>query len=563
MEKATSFNIIGSVIPSDIVKFSGLNYQVKKFFLSISPCSFLNLTNNSILNLPIVNTESYLSDLNKTIFSELAKNKSDFVLIDLLDCRLNVQKIKFENSNEIYTVTLNNGLKEVLKDKRYEIIEEISPTKLSELEWHNILKKYIKELLKIYKSEQIIVIENKMTSFYISNSNFLYNFSNSKEIETNNRFFSMLYSNFRMIAPKIKFISCPSTIYCDEQLGKPFPFRISSEYYAYAASALKAISENDKTVDIALLCKECSEKSLERVQKSKKQWQDIELKNFCGIYKDDFANFIDTGGNKIDVYLKGAKNNVKIASQCTIKTLRLTLCSNNILSIGEKTQIGVNCVINIGSNCVLTIKDSVNLLNNITIKEEFDSIVEIGKFSILYSNLSIDIRKKSIFKIGENNKLPLNSQIIIFHDTKLQMGNFNEITSDCLLVCSSYTEIIFKNDCLLSSFIRLINGDGHSIFDVETGRKLNDMKAAPKDKRSIILNNHVWVGRGAYLLNGTNIGEGSIVGAQSLVKKTFPNNCIIAGSPAKIIRRNICWSRNNDIENINSCEPYINMTNDL
>ncbi|HKL94233.1 MAG TPA: hypothetical protein VJZ69_03020 [Clostridia bacterium] len=98
---------------------------------------------------------------------------------------------------------------------------------------------------------------------------------------------------------------------------------------------------------------------------------------------------------------------------------------------------------------------------------------------------------------------------------------------------------------------------------METKRKINDMKTASDARRSIIINDHVWIGRGAFVLNGSNIGEGSIVGAHSLVKKAFPNNCIVAGSPAKIIKRNVCWTGNNDIEDINACKPYINMTKDL
>ena len=55
----------------------------------------------------------------------------------------------------------------------------------------------------------------------------------------------------------------------------------------------------------------------------------------------------------------------------------------------------------------------------------------------------------------------------------------------------------------------------------------------------------MWVAYGATIWGGTKIGSGSIVGAFSVVKKHFPNNCVIAGVPAKVIRKDVFWERNN------------------
>jgi hypothetical protein len=56
----------------------------------------------------------------------------------------------------------------------------------------------------------------------------------------------------------------------------------------------------------------------------------------------------------------------------------------------------------------------------------------------------------------------------------------------------------------------------------------------------------VWLALNAVILRGANISSGSIVGLNSLIKnKTFPNNCIIAGTPARIIKKDIFWTRHN------------------
>ncbi|MBD5088492.1 MAG: hypothetical protein HDT30_06720 [Clostridiales bacterium] len=49
------------------------------------------------------------------------------------------------------------------------------------------------------------------------------------------------------------------------------------------------------------------------------------------------------------------------------------------------------------------------------------------------------------------------------------------------------------------------------------------------------------------ILGGTNIGDNSIVGANSLVNKTFPNNVMIGRVPAKVLKENVDWDFNREM----------------
>lgn len=51
------------------------------------------------------------------------------------------------------------------------------------------------------------------------------------------------------------------------------------------------------------------------------------------------------------------------------------------------------------------------------------------------------------------------------------------------------------------------------------------------------------MGLNVTVLGNTEIGTGCIVGAKSLVKGKFPNNCMVAGHMARVVRKNIAWSR--------------------
>ena len=51
----------------------------------------------------------------------------------------------------------------------------------------------------------------------------------------------------------------------------------------------------------------------------------------------------------------------------------------------------------------------------------------------------------------------------------------------------------------------------------------------------------MWIGQGASVLKGVNLGEGAIVAANAVVTKDVPANCAVAGNPARVIKENVYW----------------------
>lgn len=64
----------------------------------------------------------------------------------------------------------------------------------------------------------------------------------------------------------------------------------------------------------------------------------------------------------------------------------------------------------------------------------------------------------------------------------------------------------------------------------------NVMKLDGYDTEPIKIGNNVWIADKCTILKGAHIGDNVIVGAHTLVNKPVPSNCIIAGTPFKIIR---------------------------
>ena len=51
------------------------------------------------------------------------------------------------------------------------------------------------------------------------------------------------------------------------------------------------------------------------------------------------------------------------------------------------------------------------------------------------------------------------------------------------------------------------------------------------------IGNNCFIGMGSFIFAGTKLGNGVVVGANSVVKGVFPDNVMIAGSPARIIKK--------------------------
>jgi len=76
------------------------------------------------------------------------------------------------------------------------------------------------------------------------------------------------------------------------------------------------------------------------------------------------------------------------------------------------------------------------------------------------------------------------------------------------------------------------------IFDNNShGLSYENRDMSKDDVAPIIIEDHAWIGMNSIILKGVTIGKGAVVAAGSIVTKDVPPMTLVAGNPARIIRR--------------------------
>ncbi|MDP9982881.1 acetyltransferase-like isoleucine patch superfamily enzyme [Pseudarthrobacter oxydans] len=98
--------------------------------------------------------------------------------------------------------------------------------------------------------------------------------------------------------------------------------------------------------------------------------------------------------------------------------------------------------------------------------------------------------------------------------------------------------VTFGDDVLIANQCRIRADDSHPIYDGVSGERINP-------SRSIAVGDHVWIGQEVFVMPGSTIGSGCVIGARSVVTRSrpVPPHTLALGSPATVHREKINWVR--------------------
>ena len=98
--------------------------------------------------------------------------------------------------------------------------------------------------------------------------------------------------------------------------------------------------------------------------------------------------------------------------------------------------------------------------------------------------------------------------------------------------------------CSISAEVKIFGGGEHRTDWVTTfplriafGHERAGKDGLPATKGLTYVGNDVWIGRGAVVLSGVTVGDGAVIGAYSVVANDVPSYAIVAGNPARVLRK--------------------------
>ena len=159
--------------------------------------------------------------------------------------------------------------------------------------------------------------------------------------------------------------------------------------------------------------------------------------------------------------------------------------------------------------------------------------IEIGKGCRFVGKTSFYREPRTYIKIGNNcifnssrtsNRIGVYSPCMI---TTIQSKAIIEIGDGCGFsgtVIGAFKHIKLGNNVRCGANTLITDSDWH-IDDYRTG-----------ENKEVIIEDNVWLGYGVKILKGVHIGENSLIGANSVVTKDIPANCIAVGNPCIVIK---------------------------
>jgi acetyltransferase-like isoleucine patch superfamily enzyme len=123
------------------------------------------------------------------------------------------------------------------------------------------------------------------------------------------------------------------------------------------------------------------------------------------------------------------------------------------------------------------------------------------------------------------------SIIVARYGGKISIGSGCGISGSTIYAMK---EITIGDNVLIGGNCKIIDNDFHPLpASLRYDQKVEDIK-----KGAIYIDDGCFIGANSIILKGTTLGKNCVVGAGSVVSGTYPDNVIIAGNPAKVIKHN-------------------------
>ena len=155
--------------------------------------------------------------------------------------------------------------------------------------------------------------------------------------------------------------------------------------------------------------------------------------------------------------------------------------------------------------------------------------------------IPIDIRGRQYIDWGDRLTTGIGDRLEAFsrqgdNECKIIFGRNVQI-NDYVHICAM-EKVVIGDNVLIASHV-YISDNSHGYYKGTIEDSSPQIPPINRDYHTspVCIGDNVWIGEGVMIMPGVTIGDGSVVGAHSVVTTDIPDNCIVVGAPARIIKK--------------------------
>ena len=145
------------------------------------------------------------------------------------------------------------------------------------------------------------------------------------------------------------------------------------------------------------------------------------------------------------------------------------------------------------------------------------------------------------YDIVIGKRCEIKGQLFSFEGGKILIGNNVFMNYNSFI--GSMEAVTIGNDVIIATNVRIFDNNNHPRSP--TQREMmshNDFYGELwtwkyAEHKPVVIGDNVWIGEFSAILKGVTIGKGSIVASHSVVTKDVPPYVIVAGNPARVVKR--------------------------
>jgi acetyltransferase-like isoleucine patch superfamily enzyme len=226
----------------------------------------------------------------------------------------------------------------------------------------------------------------------------------------------------------------------------------------------------------------------------------------------------------------------------------MEMSSLNLMFFPMKTLLNFLCksIISILGKKNITDSLDIELLLNKIKKDKIIKCteqVEIGENAFFYNESEVFNLQNNPNKIEIGINTHIRGELLVFkYGGEIRIGN-NCYVGDGSRIWSG-DSITIGDNVLISHNVNIVDTNSHEIDYIERSERYKDLLInGPWETKGIIktspiiIEDYAWISFGAIILKGVTIGRGAIIAAGAVVTKDVPDYTLVAGNPAKLIKK--------------------------